>query len=185
MSRFKTYVREHYTIITMTIITVSIAGSLIMLTMLWASAAQQLANSKHEIELLKSVAQEISRDQQSQHDNQDGRKACFFNLFVIYTNHRTPITHEDAEACRVFPSAKEVSSAPETGVVAPIATRDSPRPISPQGHQQPQVTVPAQQLQTTTAPPSAPAPKQSAISEPEEPPEDSRLFDEVLRLLPL
>lgn len=113
------FVRTHYTGLMLGIIVLSVAGSLVMLAFLSASLQQQVVRSNEQIELLKGVAQEISKDQQKQHDHQDRRQACFFNLFVTYTQNapRQPITKEDADRCRVG-DAQPVVSEPRASAEA-------------------------------------------------------------------
>lgn len=136
MSSARAFFRVHYTSLMLAIIVLSVAGSLVMLAFLSASLNQQVIKSNEQIRLLKGVAEEISKDQQRQHDHQDERAACFFNLFVTYTDSRKPITQEEADKCRVFSDDTVATKGPRATPQETSATQAELDAISERRSQQ-------------------------------------------------
>lgn len=131
MNRIKTVTRTHYTALMLSIIVLSVSGSLILLAFQSAQLNIQAERSAEQIKLLKGIAEEVRKDQQKQHNYQDVRQACFFSLFVTFTNNnpRQPITQDDVDRCRVGADAEISASpvqAPQTSATASRAQPSSP-----------------------------------------------------------
>lgn len=53
---------------------------------------------------IKNIVVEIKNNDQSQHDAQDKRAACLFNLIVSFIDTNTKPTHADVDNCQVVTS---------------------------------------------------------------------------------
>lgn len=128
------FIHKHYEVIKLGLLSIIIFIGVLTLISISASDARRADyEAKQDALRSRQLAQqnaEISRTQKEQHDAQDRRMACFFNLFVDYTNHRKPITEEDVNRCEITPSAEAepfVQSAPRV----PTPTPSTPVPDAP------------------------------------------------------
>lgn len=128
------FVHKYYEPIKLVLLTILLGITALTLMSVYAADARQAERDRVQAEERSRdlVAQNkaISAALQAQHDHQDERQACFFNLFISYTNTREPITEEDATFCQVMPDTSLDTSDPQP-TTSPTTQPQPTAPVQP------------------------------------------------------
>ena len=149
MSSIRDYIRNHYVNTMLTVIVLSVAGSLALLAFVVVKQSSQLEQSTEQLDIIRTIADEISTDQQKQHNKHDERQQCFFELFVSYVNTKEPIEKADADKCRVVPGASQSTQTNQGTQTTP--EREPTPPVRPE-REEPTTPTPEEPVPTEPEP---------------------------------
>lgn len=149
MNKVKNYIRTNYTPLMVSIIVLSNLGSLLLLNLQNTRIEDQSARLEDQNTAIISIAKEFSETSQEQHDKQDERQACFFNVFVSYIETHEPIDRANLDSCSVVTERAQESN-PTT-----LPQRVTVQPATPTER-----VTPNNQPQNPPAPTAPPEPQQ-------------------------